>query len=264
MASFATIMTLRDRGEDRFTGSGAGAPWGWLYGGEVASQALRAAAATVPPDRPPHSLYCSFWRSGKDGIDLDLAVERVRDGRSFSARRVLASQAGKLIATVTISFHVAESTEDLSLTAAPAAPPPEVLEPTSWSSLFERRYAPVEELSRTVNWVRLNEPLTDEPALQACALIYVTDDLFDGPPVRMLGEALWRPEEYLLPERELHGQSLEFCLWLHRPVRADDWLLLDYRVTTLTNGCATVHGEVFDRSGSHVATVTQQILVRRP
>jgi acyl-CoA thioesterase-2 len=264
VASFAAIMTLRDRGEDRFGASGAGAPWGWLYGGEVASQALRAAAATVAPDRPPNSLHCSFLRAGADGIELELAIERVRDGRAFSVRRVLASQAGKLIAIVTLSFHVVESSEDLSLTSAPAVPAPEALESTSWSRLFERRYAPVEDLSRTLNWVRLNEPLPDDPVLQACALIYVTDDLFDGPPVRMLGEALWRPEEFLLPERELHGQSLEFGLWLHRPVRPDDWLLLDYRVTTLTNGCATVNGEVFDRSGTHVATVTQQILVRRP
>ena len=263
MASFAAIMTLRDRGEDRFGASGAGAPWGWLYGGEVASQALRAAASTVAPDRPPNSMHCSFVRSGTDGIELDLAVERVRDGRSFSARRVLASQAGKLIATLTLSFHVVESAEDVSLTSAPAVPAPETLESTSWSHLFERRYPPTEDLSRTLSWVRLAEPLPDDPVLQACALIYVTDDLFDGPPVRMLGEERWTPEEFLHPERVLNGQSLEFGLWLHRRVRADDWLLLDYRVTTLTNGCATVHGEVFDRSGSHVATVTQQILVRR-
>lgn len=260
--SFAAMMTLRDRGEDRFSGTGPGAPWGWLYGGEVVAQALRAAAATVPAGRPPNSMQCSFLRAGKDRIEIELAVERVRDGRAFSARKVVASQDGKVIATVAASFHVAESSDDVSLTVVPTVPAPETLEATRWNSIFERRYPPTDDLSRTLSWVRLGEPLSEDPVMQACALVYVADDLFDAPVLRMLGFDHWEPEEFLHPDREYIGQSLEFCVWLHRPVRADDWLLLDYRCTTMTNGVATVNGEVFARSGAHVATVTQQVLVR--
>lgn len=260
--SFAAMMTLRDRGADRFVGTGPKAPWGWLYGGEVVAQALRAAAATVPAGRPPNSMQCSFVRTGKDRIEIEFAVELVRDGRAFSARKVVASQGGKVIATMTASFHVEESSDDVSLTAAPAVPPPETLHATRWNSIFERRYAPTDDLSRTLGWVRLGERLPDDPVMHACALLYIADDLFDAPVVRMLGVEHWEAEEFLHPDRELSGQSLEFCVWFHRPIRADDWLLLDYRCTTMTNGIATVNGEVFARSGAHVATVTQQVLVR--
>jgi len=261
--SFAAMMTLRDRGEDRFSGTGPGAPWGWLYGGEIAAQALRAAAATVEPERPPHSMHCSFLRPGQDRIEVEFDVERVKDGRAFSARRIVASQAGKVITTMAAGFHASESADELSLTAVPAAPSPDALAPnTNWNGLFERRYVPTDDPSRVLAWVRLAERLPDDPVLHACGLIYIADDLFDGPPVRMLGFELWRPEEFLHPDREMIGQSLEFCLWLHRPIRADDWVLLDYRCTTMTNGVATVNGEVFSRSGAHVATVTQQVLVR--
>lgn len=260
--SFLEIVTLSDRGEDRFSALGQGSPWGWLYGGELVAQAMCAAAATVPPDRAPSSVYCSFVRRGKDGLELELDVERMRDGRAFSVRRVVVSQDGSVIATLAASFHIAESSDDRSLTSAPRLPPPEGFESERWCSIFERRYVPTEDPSRTLSWTRLSDPLPDEPAVHASALVYITDDLFDGAPAALLRDPHWKPEEFMHPDRRVFGQSLDLCLWLHRPIHYDDWLTLDFRCTTMSNACASVTAEVFDRAGTHLASMTQRLLFR--
>jgi len=261
--SFAEMLRLRDRGEDRFSALGPGSPWGWLYGGELVAQGIRAAAATVAPDRPPSAMYCSFVRPGADGVELELEVERVKDGGAFSTRRVVASQAGKVIGTLAATFHIAESADDVALTVAPSVPAPEGFESERWSSIFERRYLPSDDRSRVLSWCRLNERLPEDPALPACALVYLSDDLFDGPPAGLLGEPHWKPEEFSHPDRRVYGQSLDLCVWLHRPIRYDDWLLLEFRCTTMSNACASVTAEVFDRAGAHLASISQQLLFRR-
>jgi acyl-CoA thioesterase-2 len=260
--SFVSLMELQDHGDDRYSTRGARYPWAWSYGGEVMAQALRAAAATVAGERAFQSMHAYFVRSG-DHAGLDLAVERVRDGRAFSVRSVIASQAGRVVATAAASFHVGESDEDHALLTAPVVPAPETLESTGWSRLFEHRYPPASDPARMLAWVRMIEPLGDDPMLQACALGYCIDDLFDAPVAHMLGFANWKPEEFSHPDRLVSTQSLDFGLWLHRPVRADEWLLLDISCTALANACAMVSGDVFDRAGRHLASVAQQVLVRQ-
>jgi acyl-CoA thioesterase II len=260
--SFASIMALQDRGGDRYSARAERYPWGRLYGGEVVGQALRAAAATVGADRTCQSMHTHFLRSGDLG-GVELAVERLRDGRAFSVRSVVASQAGRVVATTSASFHTHETDESHLLLTAPAVASPETLEPSSWSPLFDRRYPPPSDPAQTLAWIRLIEAPGGDPVLHACALVYCIDDLFDATVLRMLGFPHWRTEEFASPDRMFETPSVEFSLWLHRPVRADEWLLLDNRCTALANACALVAGHVFDRAGQHVATVAQQVLVRR-
>ncbi len=260
--SFASLMALQDHGGDRYSAPGARYPWAWSYGGEVMAQALRAAAATVALDRAFQSMHAYFLRGGDHG-GLDLAVQRLRDGRAFSVRSVVASQAGRVVATASASFHTDESDDDRQFLTAPTVPAPETLESTGWSPMFEHRYPPTTDPAQRLAWSRMTEPLGDDPTLHACALGYCIDDLFDAPVAHMLGFANWKPEEFAHPDRLVSTQSLDFGLWLHRPVRADEWLLLDIRCATLANACAMVSGDVFDRDGRHVATVAQQVLVRQ-
>jgi acyl-CoA thioesterase II len=259
--SFASLMDLRTHGDDRFSGEGEEYPWDWLYGGQVVAQALRAAATTVEADRRLHSVHTYFLRSGRHG-GVDLTVERLRDGRAFSVREIVAAQEGRVVARLTASFHTEEPGEDQTLLSAPEAPAPETLQSDAWTPLFDHRYALGDDPPRLMTWVRVTEPVADEPVLHACGLAFCTDDLFDAPVVRMLGVEPWRPEEFTHPNRKFLTQSLDCSVWLHRPFRADDWLLLDNRCSTLINACAMVNGNIFDRRGRHVATMAQQVLVR--
>jgi acyl-CoA thioesterase-2 len=260
--SFASLMALTDHGADRFSGEGEQYPWEWLYGGQVVAQALRAAASTVEPDRALHSVHANFLRSGVQG-GVDLAVERLRDGRAFSVREIEAAQEGRVVARLSASFHTAESAEDETLVSAPEAPAPETLESGAWTPEFDHRYALGDDPARLMTWIRVCERLADDPVLHGCGLAFCADDLFDTPVLRMLGVEPWRPEEFTHPNRKFLTQSLDCSLWLHRPFRADDWLLLDNRCSTLINACAMVNGNIFDRRGRHVATMAQQVLVRR-
>jgi acyl-CoA thioesterase-2 len=255
--SFAEMIELQRVGESRFTASGPRSPWGFLYGGQAIAQAARAAAATVDSNRAINSLHAYYVRAGVDHEPLELVTERVRDGRSFSVRSVAATQAGATIATVLLSFHVSEESQDRSpLTVPPAVPAPDTLADDGWSVLSDRRHAPTDvDRARSLAWMRIREPLGEDPVVHACALIYLADDIFDEPACGLLG---------LEPEGDASIQSLDIALWFHRPARADGWLLLDYRCESYVNGCAMVVGEVFDHTGAHIATAAQQVLIREP
>ena len=245
------MMALEPRGEDRFVATGPRYPWGFLYGGQVVAQAVRAAAAGVRPEAQPHSLHVYYLRAGDDSAPVELAVERVRDGRAFSVRSVTAGQAGRAIASAVVSFHVDECADPPRGLSSPWASRPEELAGDGWSPHFERRYAPVTQPARALAWLRMNEPIGDRPLLQACALAYMADDIPDDAVAAML-----RPDE------RPSTTSLDFAAWFHRPIHTDGWLLHDFRCQALANACAMVVGEVFDQRGAHVATIGQQVLVR--
>ena len=261
--TFAEMMALDARSADRFAAAAAPYPWGYLYGGHVVAQAVRAAAATVPAEEGIHSMHAYFLRAGEVGKTLDLSVDRVRDGRSFSVRSVVASQGGRALARVLASFHVEEASDDHSPLDAPRALKPEELASDGWSALFDRRYAPVSDPAQTLAWLRLDEDLGEDRVLQACALAYVADDVFDDPVIGMLGLRRSAPDAHAGPDGSVSTQSLDYSIWYHAPEAADGWLLHDFRCTLLSNACALVSGEVFAADGAHLATVAQQVLVRK-
>ena len=260
--SFSSAMQLQEAGPDRWVAAGVRYPWGVLYGGQTVAHALRAAAETVQPARLVHSLHAYYLEAGRDDEPVELDVQRLRDGRSFSVRAVVARQAGRTIATVTAGFHVEEKSPEASL-PAPETEPPERLEPGGWSELFERRYAPAGEATgRTVVWTRLTEQLGDDPTLQACALAYVADDAPDEAVIALLHPELAAANDYESRDPSIGTQSLDFALWFHRPLRADGWLLHDFRCSGVSNACAMVIGEIYDAGGGHLATVGQHVLLR--
>src|SRR5687767_1773731 len=167
----ASLFDLESHGPDTFVGAGPRYPWGGLYGGQIVAQALRAAAATVEPALEPHSLRAYFIRRGDHEEPVRYEVDRIRNGRSFSTRRVVARQAIGAILNLEASFQRQEETTDVETVVFPEGlPRPEDLEPSSWTPSFERRFVPPGDLDdagrtgagRVAAWLKVIEPLNDD------------------------------------------------------------------------------------------------------
>jgi acyl-CoA thioesterase-2 len=255
-----------------------------VFGGQVAGQAMVAAGRTVPEDRPVHSLHAYFVRPGDPAIPILYTVERVRDGRSFSTRRVTAVQHGRAIFNLSASFHAAEegvAHQD----AMPQVPAPESL-PTLQETLAEfagdvddlwlLRPRPVElryvqpnpfearrrahngsewrQPARSQVWMRAAGPLPEDPLVHACAVTYASDlTLLDS--VLLAHGRSW-------DEPDVNGASLDHAMWFHGPVRADEWLLYDQDSPWAAGGRGLAHGRIFTADGRLAVSVVQEGLVR--
>lgn len=226
-----------------------------LYGGQVAAQALWAAGDTVPAGRVPHSLHGYYLRSGDAARPTILRVDRDRDGRSFSARRVVAVQGGKVIFNMSASFHTAEPDTDRQMHPAPEAPGPESLAGTPLPRLFsmEGRLPPQpygEQRWPTRFWARSTADLPDDDLMHACVLTYLSD-IFSGlAPVENADVSC--------------GPSLDHAVWFHRPVRLDAWVLMDLVPQTVAAGRGWYTGTIHTRDGTLAASLTQETLFRGP
>ncbi|NEA21651.1 acyl-CoA thioesterase II [Actinomadura bangladeshensis] len=250
-----------------------------VFGGQVAGQALVAAGRTVPANRPVHSLHAYFIRPGDPLVPIVYTVDRVRDGRSFTTRRVMAVQHGKAIFTLSASFQIAED-GPFHQAAMPDAPAPETL-PDSLERLtpifgevgarefatrrpFDIRHAtpltweaakdPSLATPESKVWLKVDGDLPDDPLLHVCLMTYASDmTLLD---TVLLNHGLaWG-------DKRTMGASLDHAMWFHRPFRADDWLLY-YQDTPFAGGArGLARGQVFTRSGELVVSVMQEGLVR--
>lgn len=224
-----------------------------LYGGQVAAQALRAAGLTVDPARQPHSLHGYFLRAGDSSRPTIFRVSRDRDGRSFSARRVVAVQGGEVIFNMSASFHVVEEGPDEQVLTMPEAQAPEDGGSYAIPRLFGmegRRSGPVpDRLTWPMRfWARSVVPLGDDALLHSCVLTYLSD-ISSG----------------LFPFESAAGRSsssLDHALWFHRPVRLDDWVLLDLVPHTVARGRGWYTGSLLTRDGVLAASLTQEALFR--
>ena len=244
------------------------------FGGQIAAQALIAAGKTVSQGRV-HSLHSYFLRPGDSSAPTTFEVDRIRDGRSFTTRRVVAYQHGKAIYNQQTSFHVDEAGPDHQFTI-PDAPAPESLEPLEdrvmaefgyvesfaampqpidqryigalpWSA--ERPSVPTQRL-----WIRTKGTLSDDPLLHAAVITYASDmNLFDT----ILG-----PTDLRWGDNRFMGASLDHCMWFHRPVRADDWLLYDMDSPTAHGGRGLARGFLYARDGSLAVSMVQEGLIR--
>jgi acyl-CoA thioesterase-2 len=224
-----------------------------LYGGQVAAQALRAAGLSVPHDRMPHSLHGYFLRGGDAAYPTVFRVYRDRDGRSFSARRVVAIQHGEVIFTMSASFQVHEPGADLRTGSAPRSEDPESLEPIDLPRLVSMEgRLPVQPFTGnrrlTRVWSRCIEVLPDDQLWHAAVLTYLSDGL--------TGLAPLEDDEYR------SGASLDHAVWFHRPARLDDWVLLDLEPGTAAGGRGWYTGTLHDRNGTPVASLAQENLFR--
>jgi acyl-CoA thioesterase II len=229
-----------------------------LYGGQVAAQALRAAALTVATDRYPHSLHGYFLRPGTPDRPVILRVERDRDGRSFSARRVAVTQNGEVIFEMSASFHVPEQGPNFELSAPAEVPQPQHTDPSwaSWSHpACESRAFPVPAFEPGVKgvplrlWGRSTAGLGDDPVMHACLIAYMSD----------LNSGFGELDLAGLP---LGGPSIDHALWFHHPGRADDWLLFDAQPIKVGGGRGLYTGSVHDIHGRLVAMYMQEALLR--
>jgi acyl-CoA thioesterase II len=226
-----------------------------LYGGQVAAQALRAAGATVPPDRLPHSLHGYFLRRGLVDRPVILHVDRDRDGGSFSARHVRAVQDGEVIFSMVASFNAPEESATLDTVPTRGAPDPSTLKSRPAPLLVEvREVTPTRVAGGQVRhsdsmWVRATAPLPDDPLVHACALAYVSD----------LGSGFGQVE---VPNLPAGGPSIDHSLWFHEPIRADDWMLLELQPMKAIGSRGVYSGSLRSESGQLGALISQEMLLR--
>jgi acyl-CoA thioesterase-2 len=253
------VFELEPHGPDTYVGESPRYEWGRIYGGLVVAQALRAAVHTVQAEHAVHSLHAYFILGGDLGEPVRYEVDRVRNGRSFTTRRVVARQSAGAILTLECSFQRAEDGPDTQSADMPAGVPDPATLATSWDAGIERGDFPRRKNEPgSMLWARFPYRLGESQALHACALAYLSDmNAMDAI------TASGRPREASQAWGESWmGVSLDHAVWFHRPVRSDDWLLLDFTGHGLirTRGLAT--GLVFDRRGTHVATIAQEGLLR--
>jgi acyl-CoA thioesterase-2 len=272
------VLNLEQLEVNLFRGRSPQDRWQRVFGGQVIGQALVAASRTVE-GRAPHSMHAYFLVGGDPRVPIIYEVDRIRDGKSFTTRRVVAIQHGQAIFTLMVSFHNDE--EGLTHQAPmPQVPPPEDLpseaqfKATILPTMPEavRRYyeseRPIElrpvqhdrylgkkyEDGKFNVWIRATGKLPDDPAIHQCVLAYASD-------MSLLDTALV-PHGRSLFEKQFMGASLDHALYLHRPFRADDWLLYAQETPTMTGSRGFARGLIYTRDGSLVASVAQEGLVR--
>ena len=254
---FVTMMALEPHGPDVWVGGGPRYPWGGLFGGQIVGQALRAATFTVDGTYRVHSLHAYFIRSGDHTEPIRFEVDRVRNGRSFCTRRVTARQSVGVILNLAASYQVDEPGPSVQTAAMPELAPPGDLRDDSWSEIFERRVAP-RHRGEVRAWARLAKPIGDDPALQACALAYISDDFPTEAVVSLMPD--W--DRRVPPERQFFSASLDHAIWFHRAVDVDDWHVHAATSHGLMSSRGVSIGHVFTADGAHLATVSQEVLLR--
>jgi len=276
-----TLLSLEKIEENVFRGQSQDLGWGTVFGGQVLGQALSAAAQTTPADREVHSLHAYFLRRGDAAKPIVYDVDRIRDGGSFTTRRVVATQSGAAIFNMAASFQKHETGFEHQ-DAMPDAPPPEQV-PTEQErfagvadrvpkELRERFFGeqafelrPIEVIDDPFRpsrmpphrkmWLKTTGRLPDDPALHRYLLGYASDHGF-------LATALF-PHGVTFFGGHVHVASLDHVMWFHGPLRVDEWLLhvIDSPVARGSRGL--VRGRVFTRDGRLVASTAQEGLIRR-
>jgi acyl-CoA thioesterase-2 len=250
-----------------------------MFGGQVAGQALVAAGRTVPPERPVHSLHAYFLRPGDPSIPTVYEVDRIRDGRSFTTRRVVAIQHGKAIFNMSASFQLRESGLEHQVTM------PDVPAPEGLPTLQERMSPYADELGgwyarpRPIDvryvgdpprvakdkghrepssrvWMRADGTLPDDPLLHVCAVTFASDMTLLDSTLRVHGRS-WGTGDVI-------GVSLDHAMWFHQEFRADEWWLYDQESPWTGGGRGLARGSIYTRDGQLAVSVVQEGLVRVP
>ncbi|MFD8997412.1 acyl-CoA thioesterase II [Streptomyces abikoensis] len=256
-----------------------------VFGGQVAAQALVAAGRTVPADRHAHSLHSYFLRPGDPAVPIVYTVDRIRDGYSFTTRRVVAVQHGQPIFHLSASFQTYEEGLEHQEPMPPAPDPltlptaaemlPHYAHHLGGQDVVERileargavdlRYAEEPTFARVGEprepksqvWFRTNGKLADDPLLHICLATYVSDMTLLDSVLLAHGRGGWAIGDVV-------GASLDHAMWFHRPFRADEWLLYDQESPTSQGGRGLARGRIFTQDGRLAVSVIQEGLIRVP
>ena len=272
------ILDLEPLEHNLFRGRSPQVGWQRVFGGQVIGQALVAASRTVE-DRAAHSLHAYFMRPGDPSVPIIYEVDRIRDGKSYATRRVVAIQHGHAIFSMSASYHNNEPGFEHQ-SEMPQVPPPEELPnegqlaeqfkdqmPKSMRAYWEHE-RPIEirpvDISRFRTpkpmtplqnvWMRATAKLPDDPALHQCTLAYASDLMLLDTALIAHGRVLFDPRLMLA--------SLDHALWFHRPFRTDDWFLYHQDSPFGGGGRGFCRGSIFTRDGVLVASVAQEGVIR--
>ena len=290
LESLLGLLALERIEQDIFRGQSRPSVVPRVFGGQVAAQALVAAGRTVPADRPPHSLHAYFLRPGDPGAPIVYTVDRIRDGRSFTTRRVVAVQHGQPIFHLSASFQVPEGGLEHQEPMPPAPDPLELptaaemlpryadrfVDPGVAERLLESRaaidlryvdappFGTVGEVRdpRSQVWFRTQGKLADDgeiprPLLDICLVTYVSDMTLLDSILLAHGRGGWAVGDVV-------GASLDHAMWFHRPLRADEWLLYDQESPTAQGGRGLGKGRIFTADGQLAVSVIQEGVIRVP
>ncbi len=277
------LLDLEQIEQDIFRGMSRSAVVPRVFGGQVAAQALVAAGRTVPEDRGAHSLHAYFLRPGDPSVPILYEVDRIRDGRSFTTRRVVAVQHGKVIFNLQASFHLHEEglVHQIPLEEAmwDGRRPPEPGDLPDWRTRMEPyrerlgawldRPRPID--TRNVDWsweqrsggplpphqrvwLRADGRLPDEPVLHQCVVTYASD-------MTLLDTTLL-PHGSEAADESIMMASLDHAMWFHRPFRADEWLLYVQDTPSASAGRGLARGSIYTEGGDLVVSVVQEGLIR--
>ena len=279
VADLIDVLDIKALSKTEFVGRTQWMPHGRVFGGQVLAQALIAAMRTMVDGRAPHSLHSYFLRPGDINKEIAFSVEILRDGRSFSARRVHALQDGLPIFSMIASFQDPDAGLEHQSLMPQGVTPPEHLPSAAdllsafdhpatnyWSKArpFDLRHAsePVylqpakQQLAEQLIWFKALSELPDDPQLQAAALAYASD--------YSILESILRRHGLSWAHPGLASASLDHAMWFHRPVRVDQWLLYAQESPSAQNGRGLSLGKIFDRDGKLIASVAQEGMVRIP
>ena len=278
IADLLSILDLETLEVNLFRGHSPQTGWQRVFGGQVIGQALVAATRTVEGSLP-HSLHAYFLLAGDPKVPIVYEVDRIRDGKSFATRRVIAIQHGRPIFSMSVSFHAEEEGLDHQM-KMPDVPHPDSLPtdaelkekilpqlPEAVRRYYERprpiemrpidygRYSGKPPADGRVNiWIRTTAKLPDDPAIHRCALAYASD-------LTLLDTALVQQNRSVF-DRDIMGASLDHALWFHRPFRADQWLLYSQDSPNSHGSRGFGRGLIFAADGTLVASVAQEGLMR--
>jgi acyl-CoA thioesterase-2 len=275
------LLALERIEENLFRGQSQDLGWGTVFGGQVVGQALSAAVQTVPPERHVHSLHAYFLRPGDVAKPIVYDVDRIRDGSSFTTRRVVAIQSGKPIFNLAASFQKQEEGLEHQ-DAMPDAPPPEsvateqervaayaaklprfIRERAAAEHPFELRpvgavddpFLPAKRPAERMVWLRTTGRLPDDPALHHYLLAYASDHAF------ITTSLLPHGVTWLTPGMQV--ASLDHVMWFHQPFRVDEWLLNVMDSPSAHGARGLVRSRIFTQDGRLVASSAQEGLIRQ-
>ncbi len=276
-----TLLSLERIEENLYRGQSQDLGWGTVFGGQVVGQALSAAARTVPPERHVHSLHAYFLRPGDVTRPIVYDVDRIRDGGSFTTRRVVAIQNGRPILNMSASFQLVEPgfehqdpmpeapppgslpTDAERATRVADRLPPAVVARVTAERPFEMRSTdpeedplrPVPRPARRMVWIRTIARLPDDPALHRYLLAYASDFSF------VTTTLLPHGVNFLSPGLQI--ASLDHVMYFHRPLRCDEWLLYVIDSPAANGARGLVRGSFFTEDGRLVASTAQEGLIRQ-